>query len=89
MRKINTTITLDPKDKEDAIKLLDSFGMDLSSFVSIALKQMIYEQKIPFEITRNKPNLETRKALAEYKEMKSNKTKYKRYSSFDEILAEV
>lgn len=89
MRKINTTITLNPEDKKQAMLLLDSFGLDLSSFVSIALKQMIYEQRIPFEISRDIPNAETRLALNEYKEMKTNRKKYKVYKNFKQVLAEV
>lgn len=34
-------------------------------------------------------NNDTRTALAEYKEMRNNPIKYKRYSSFDELLDEI
>lgn len=34
-------------------------------------------------------NNETKAALAEYKEMRNNPIKYKRYSSFDELLDEI
>jgi len=80
MRKVNTTITLDPRDKKEGMELLSSFGLDLSTFVTLALKQMIHEQKIPFEISRDIPNAETRKAIKEVKDISKNPKKYKSYS---------
>ncbi|MGI6555749.1 MAG: hypothetical protein ACOX1H_00260 [Pseudoramibacter sp.] len=37
----------------------------------------------------NKPNAETRAALAEYAAMKKHPERYKRYRSFDDLMNEV
>jgi len=51
MPKISTNISIDPKLKEEAIKLFNSFGLDLSTAISLFLSQSVREKRIPFEIT--------------------------------------
>ena len=88
MAKVSTNISLDPSLKEDSIKLFSQFGLDLSTAVTLFLQQSVREKRIPFEIRMDIPNQETKEALDEYKEMKTNKSKYKRYSSLKEMLEE-
>lgn len=88
MPKVNTNITLDPNLKLSAQNLFSDLGLDLSTAITLFLKQAIREQGIPFEIKREIPNKETIDALSEFEEMKKDKTKYKRYSlpeAFDEF----
>lgn len=89
MAKVSTNINLDPELKKSAQMLFADFGMDLTTAVTVFLTQAVREQKIPFEIRKNIPNETTKLALAEYKEMKTNSKKYKRYGSFNDALKEV
>ena len=89
MAKINTNISIDGELKKQAVALFTSFGLDLSTAISLFLQQAVREQRIPFQITMRVPNQETIDALNELDEMKKNKEKYKRYSSFDEVLKEI
>lgn len=89
MAKVSTNISIDPVLKEKAIKLYSEFGLDLSTAITLFLQQSVREQAIPFNITLNIPNEDTKAALAEYDEMKKDKKKYKRHSSFSEILEDV
>ena len=89
MSKVSTNISIDPKLKEAAMTLFSEFGLDLSTAITLFLQQSVREQRIPFEIRLEVPNKETREALAELEEMKSDKEKYKRYSSFKDILEEL
>ena len=89
MRKVSTNISLDPKLKEDSILLFSQFGLDLSTAITLFLQQSVREKRIPFTISLEIPNKETLEALSEYQEMKTNKKKYKRYSSFSNLLEEV
>lgn len=89
MNKVSTNISIDPKLKENSIALFSQFGLDLSTAISLFLQQSVREQRIPFEIRMDVPNADTRAALMEYEQMKKDKEKYKRYSSFDEILKEI
>lgn len=65
MAKVNTTISLDADVKAAAQALLADFGLDLSTAVNLFLRQTIYQQAIPFEIRRDLPNPETRRAIDE------------------------
>ena len=87
--KVGTNLSLDPELKKDAIELFSDLGMDLSTAVSVFLKQAVRVQGFPFVITREIPNTETIAAMNEYYEMKNHPERYKRYSSFREGLMEV
>ncbi len=89
MGKISTNISIDPKLKAEAIELFSSFGLDLSTAISLFLSQSVREKRIPFEIRLYEPNEETKKALKELDLMKKDKEKYKRYDNFEEILEEM
>lgn len=64
-------------------------SVDLTTAVTIFLKQSVREQAIPFAIKRDVPNDETIAALDEYDDMKANPKNYKRYDSFSDALNEV
>lgn len=89
MSKVSTNINLDPILKKEAQKLFNDLGMDMTTAVTIFLKQAVRDQAIPFKVSINIPNSETLLALNEYYEMKENPEKYKKYSSFQEVLKEV
>ena len=89
MAKVSTNIGLDAELKKSAQELFADFGMDLTTAITLFLKQSVREQRIPFEIRRLQPNTQTIIALAEYEEMKQHPEKYKRYSTFQEALDEV
>ena len=89
MAKVSTNISLDPELKEKATKLFSNFGLDLSTAITLFLSQSVREERIPFEIRLNIPNEDTLEAFNEAKEMKTNKEKYKRYNSFEEIIKEI
>lgn len=88
MKKISTNITLDPILKKESVELLKLMGLDLSTAISLFLKQMIVEQGLPFKVYVNRPNRTLLHALDEYDEMKSNPVKYKRYKTVKELAAE-
>lgn len=52
MAKISTNITIDVETKARAQELLADLGLDLSTAVNIFLRQMVYENAIPFDIRR-------------------------------------
>lgn len=89
MAKVSTNISIDAETKAKAQALLASFGMDLSTAVNIFLNQMIYEEAIPFAITRKTPNELTLSAMREAQEMRSAPEKYKRYNNVDDMLGDI
>ncbi len=51
--KVSANITLDPELKKQAMELFSDLGIDLSTAVTLFLKQAVINQGIPFPITRN------------------------------------
>lgn len=45
-----TTMRLDPKVKDEALKVLEPLGLNLTSAVNIFLKAVIREKGLPFEV---------------------------------------
>ncbi|MGN1043541.1 MAG: type II toxin-antitoxin system RelB/DinJ family antitoxin [Acutalibacteraceae bacterium] len=89
MSKVSTNINLDPDLKKSAQELFYDLGLDLTTAVTLFLKQAVRQQCIPFEIRRDKPNNETASAMDEFYEMKKHPENYKKYSSFKEAMNEV
>lgn len=88
MAKVSTSISIDADVREKALPILNELGLDLSTAVGMFLRQTIRDRGIPFEVTLNVPNADTRAALQEYQDMKEHPEKYKRYGSFQEALQE-
>ena len=63
MAKTTTNISIEDDIKVAAQELFADFGMDLSTAINIFLRQAIRENAIPFLISRDIPNDETRKAI--------------------------
>jgi DNA-damage-inducible protein J len=87
MTRVSTNINLDSDLKKSAQLLFADLGMDLTTAVTIFLKQAVRTQSLPFAVTKV-PNEETLAALGEYQEMLLHPEKYKRYSSFKSALDE-
>ena len=66
MAKVSTNINLDPELKKTAQELFADLGLDLTTAVTLFLKQAVREQRIPFEIKRENPNAETSAAMNEF-----------------------
>ena len=89
MARTSTNISLDPQIKHDSQELFADLGLDLSTAITLFLKQSLRVQGLPFAVTRENPNAETIAAMNEYYEMKAHPEKYKRYSSFKDAMDEV
>lgn len=89
MAKVSTNINLDADLKRSAQTLLKDLGMDLTTAVTIFLRQTVREQGIPFAIKRDVPNAETIAALQEYEVMKEHPETYRRYANFKEAMEDV
>ena len=89
MAKVSTNINLDADLKRSAQLLLKDLGMDLTTAVTIFLRQTVRDQAIPFQISRDTPNAQTLAALHEYEEMKAHPEKYPCYNSFEEAMKDV
>ena len=63
MSKTTANISIDADVKAKAQALFAELGLDLSTAIGIFLRQAIYENGIPFDVTREVPNETTLKAI--------------------------
>lgn len=89
MAVTNITMRIDEDLKAQLQELVSNLGMDMTTFFTLSAKQAVREQGIPFNISMRAPNNETMEALAEARDIVRNPERYKKYSSFAEILREV
>ena len=89
MATANINVRVDSELKKSAEKLFEDLGLNMSVAITMFLKSAVSHDGIPFEVKRLPPNSDTIAALAEYEQMKQNKTAYKRYHSFDDMFDEV
>ena len=66
----NISIRMDDELKRKAEELFNDLGMNLTTAFTVFVKQSLREQAIPFGISREIPNKETREAIEEVQQMK-------------------
>ena len=61
----STTLRIDEDTKREATEILDSMGISFNGYLNMALRQLINQHRIPFDIVpaREIPNEETRRAM--------------------------
>ena len=68
---INLSIRMDKDLKEKAETLFSELGMNMTTALTVFVRQSVRQGKIPFEITLNKPNEETLAAIREIERMRN------------------
>lgn len=63
MTQSNISIRIDDKLKQQFDSLCNELGLSMSSALNLFVKTVVREQRIPFEISLNKLNKETVKAI--------------------------
>ncbi len=89
MATTNIILRIDEDLKVQLQELVSNLGMDMTTFFTISAKQAVREQRIPFDISMNIPNEETREAIEEVRQMKKNPSLGKSYTNVDEMMKEL
>ena len=88
---VPTTVRFDKESKEKATSILDSLGLSFNSYLNLAVKQLINQRKVPFEIKLEEdiPNEDTRAAMlkAEAKAAGLIKDNSPAFDNVDELMA--
>ncbi len=84
MPKVSTNINLDLELKKSAQELFADFGLDMTTAITMFLRQSVREQRIPFEIRREIPNKKTLEAMEEAMRI-SRDDSVKSYSTIEEL----
>lgn len=82
------TIRVDDNIKQQAERLFDDLGLNMTSAINIFIKKALSVNGIPFDLRRNTYNAETLQAMLE-SEMLMNDPTTKTYNSFSEIMEEI
>ena len=73
------SVQLDSQDKEIATGILKKLGLNMSTYVNMAIKQLINKDGVPFEIVNSKPSKDMLEALEELEYAKKHPDEYKGY----------
>lgn len=86
MSNTNITMRIDSELKQQLQTLLSNLGLDMTTFFTMSAKQAVREQAIPFMVTMDVPNAETRQAMRDTLEGKGLS---RGYSSFKEMMEDI
>jgi DNA-damage-inducible protein J len=78
-------INVDAQVKEEATAILKGLGLNMSTFINMALTQVVKRNGVPFEVVNPTPSKDMLEALAEVNEMINNPEKYPRYSNREDL----
>ena len=81
----NICIRVDTELKAEAEALFSELGMNLTTAVTVFLRQAVRESRIPFEIKWDRPNKETAAAM-QYSATKGRDPDAKSYEDPDELF---
>lgn len=89
MATTNITMRMDAGIKAQLQDLVSDLGLDMTTFFTMAAKQAIREQRIPFEISRDVHNAETIEAIEEVRMMKQNPSIGKSYTDVNQMTKDL
>lgn len=82
------SVQVDSSDKETASNILKELGLNMSTYVNMAIKQLINKNGVPFEVVNPKPSRKLKKAIKEgdkiLQEMKEGKRKG--YNNMEDLI---
>ena len=87
MANMTSTINIhvDTQLKEEATTILEGLGLDISTFINMALTQVVKRNGVPFEVVNPTPSKDMLEALEEVNEMVNNPKKYPRYNNSEDL----
>lgn len=78
-------VNVDAKIKEEATTILKDLGLNMSTFINMALTQVVKRNGVPFEVVNPTPSKELLEAFAKIVEMRNNPDEYPRYSNREDL----
>jgi len=86
MATTNITMRIDTGVKAQLQELMSDLGLDMTTFFIMAAKQAIRERRIPFEVSMDIPNEETRKAIDD---VRHKRNLSRSFSSVEELMEDL
>lgn len=82
----NLTMRIDDELKKQAEELFNELGMNMTTAFTIFAKQAVREQRIPFNITMDIPNVDTIRAI---EEVRNGVNVSRVFSSVEELMEDL
>lgn len=82
-------VQVDARDKEQASNILKDLGISMSTFINMAIKQVIKKDGLPFEVTNPKPNKALLEALKEGEAIGRGDIKVKGYHDVNKMIEDL
>ncbi len=82
-------VQVDARDKEQATNILKDLGINMSTFINMAIKQVIKRDGLPFEVTNPKPKKELLEALEEGDKIATGKIDVKGYHNVNQMIEDI
>ena len=81
-------VNVDSKIKEEATNILKDLGLNMSTFINMALTQVVKRNGVPFEVVNPEPSKELLEALKEVEIIKQEIKEGKRqgYKNTEELM---
>jgi DNA-damage-inducible protein J len=89
MPNINVNIRMDSDLKRQFESVCADMGLTMTSAFTIFAKRVTRDCCIPFDVSCENPNAETREALQEVRRMKADPSLGKSYTDVDEMMEEL
>ena len=89
MAQGSLTIKLDNETKKEFNEFCEESGINMTTAINMFIKKVIREQRIPFELSLNKPNLETLQAIQESEDILNGIKKVKSFNSVEELFEDL
>lgn len=91
MENITTAISVqvDSHDKEVATGILKNLGLNMSTYVNMAIKQLINKDGVPFDVVNPRPSVKLLEAIKEGEDILSGKDKAKSYTNMYEMIEDL
>lgn len=91
MESLTTAISVqvDRQDKELTTCILSNLGLNMSTYVNMAIKQLINKDGVPFEVVNPRPSNELLEAIQEGEDILNGKIKAKGYTNMYEMLKDL
>ncbi len=79
-------VQVDAKDKEEATRILKDLGLNMTTFINIAIKQVIKKDGIPFKVSNYKPTKRMVEAMEELEDIENGKKELKDYNNMSDLI---
>lgn len=89
MAQTTVSFRMDEGLKQNMEQLCSDLGLTMTAAFTIFAKKMTRENRIPFDVSIERPNADTLAAIAEVRQMKADPTAGKSYFSAAEMMEDI